>query len=128
MKYDIKPNQSQIFKVPLVKIKEITVIEIDPEAKTVKQMKLPNSLSFFQKYCDFYQSLLIPLEEKEFNYFVVNNDEDSKIRKSFRIKGISKICYGKAVVVKIPKNKDYEKLQSIKVSLETVQDRIVFED
>ena len=128
MKYGIKPNQSQIVNLPSVTKKEIIIIEIDPENKTVKQIKLPNSLSFFQKHCNFYKSLLLQFEKDSFDHFVVNNDEDSKTRKSFEIKDISKTCYGKSVVVKIPKSHDYEKLQSTKVTVQTVLDRIVFND
>lgn len=131
MKYDIKPNQSTIFNAPPVTKKEIKAIKIDVFNKTVKTITVNNSLNYIKKYLDLYKCKILPLEKDTMDCFIVSvdEDEDTKKKPSFRFKGNNPTKhYGNAILVKIPKSHDYEKLQNTKVTVQSVLERIEFDD
>lgn len=128
MKYDIKPNQAQIRVSPAITKKEIKAIKIDVDKKTITNIKISNSMLAVKKYLDIYEELLIPIEKDKNDCFIVGVDKDLKSRKSFTIKGISKIFNGNSIIVEYPKSNDNEKLKSTKILVQAVREMIVFEE
>lgn len=128
MKYSTKPNHSKIFHTELVKYKEINVIKINSEDRTIELIKINNSISTIQKSLNFYNYNEILLKKDSMDRFIVGVDEDLKTKKSFRFKGIDEDYFGNAVLVKIPKSEDMEKLQSTNISIELVRKLIIFNE
>ena len=127
MNHQIKPNQSRIMVGKKVTFREIKAIEIDPENQKITSLNISNSISYLQKYLDFYEYEIFPLKENSADSIFVSADNDSVGNKeSFTINGIIETFYGKAIVVKIPKSLDFEKLQSATATVEEVKAKITF--
>lgn len=129
MKYQAKISQSQIFKAKPVTEKEIAAIKIDVVNKTVKSLVISNSLTSIKRALGFYQVIFVRFEEAAMDHMIVSADEDDDTlkRPSFTIKGNeSQTYFGHALVVQLPKSGDSEKLQSAKLTVQEVQDMVVF--
>ncbi|MGB5988955.1 MAG: hypothetical protein WBG43_04385 [Marinifilaceae bacterium] len=137
MAWDIKPNQYTIFKIKEVRtkdIKAIKAVKIDVREKTITDVTIKNNIEYIQKKCNFYSYEEIKLNE-ESDYFIIGNDEDSKGDCCFSINGItkvvcgktiSKIFYGNAILIKMPKSGDLGKLKDTKSTSEDIEQLITF--
>ena len=125
MKRQTKPNQFSIIQGELCKVKNINAIKIDTDNKKICSINIENNITYIQKYCDFFEYEQIFIKDT-MECFFVGIDKDLEDGNSFKIKGITKTFYGKAILVKIPKSTDLHKLQNTKLTIEYVKSLVEF--
>ncbi|WP_417238665.1 hypothetical protein [Bizionia sp.] len=129
MKWDIKPNQSSIFYEDTSKSRNVKAILIDVENQTVKEIDIKNYIDYLQRLMKFYN-----YEEHQLtgdgDFIFINNDSDrnTNLMKAFFWTSNKNPIFGNAIIVKIPKSGDYNKLQSTKLSLEKVKSAVHFKE
>lgn len=127
MKYGIKPNQSIILNGPKVTNKNIRAIIIDNNEKKIYEFSIENSLTKIKKLLNFYSFKEIQFKKDELDVLFLGVDEDLKKNKNFfKIKSIDDCFFGNGILVKLPANGDYEKLQSTKITVEDLEKVVEF--
>ncbi|TYB70787.1 MULTISPECIES: hypothetical protein [Bizionia] len=127
MKWDIKPNQSSIFYEDTSKSRSIKAIVIDVDNQTVKEIDIKNYIDYLQRLMKFYNYEEHQLTNDR-DFIFINNDSDrnTNLMKAFFWTSNKNAIFGNAIIVKIPKSGDYNKLQSTKLSLEEVKGAVTF--
>jgi len=131
MKWQTKPNQFTIYHHDIYKARWITAIEIDPNSKTIKLIKIENNIDYIKKHCDFFKYDATGNILNSWDYFFLGLDEDRKKGKTLTIRignKQSKPIYGKVILAQIPKSGDLYKLKSTSKLPEDIKPMITFND
>ena len=113
------------FQAEFHKTKIIEAIFIDVNKKSISKIKVQNNENYLQKLLDFYSYNVIDVSKSDDCLFV-SRDLDSKEKKTFSIKGRPFNYHGNAVVVKVPKSDNYQKLMKTTMSVEDVEKLVRF--
>ncbi|WP_452232065.1 hypothetical protein [Lacinutrix sp. MEBiC02595] len=108
------------------KTKIIEAILINVTDKSISKIEVQNNENYLQKFLDFYKYYIVGVSGSN-DYLFVSRDDDSKTKKSFTIEGDSFCYHGNAVVVKIPKSNNYQKLMKTNMSVEAIEKIISFD-
>ncbi len=126
MKWQTKSNQFSITRSEFHRVKVVDAIKIDSEKKAITYLKIENCIEYIQKSLDFFDYREILFSE-ELDILVVGNDNDLKSRNSFLCKKDNRRYYGNAMVIKVPKSGNLQKLKNTKLDLDIVKSNIVFD-
>ncbi len=124
MKYDIKPNQSSIFKPVMQKDRLIKAIKIDVLIQKVREIEIYDCMadilsSLNANECDRFQY-------SESETFFVGKDLKFKTHKAFKFKSNDKVFNGSAILLNLPSRGATGKMCSTKLSIEEVNSLVEF--
>ena len=114
------------FRAEFHKTKIIEAIFIDVNNKSISKIKVQNNENYIQKLLDFYKYVVLDVPESDDCLFV-SGDYDSRNKKAFKIKGMPTYRFrGNALILKIPMSNNYQKLMKTTMSVEAVQEIVIF--
>ena len=125
MKRELKNNQFTVVQSEVHKVRTINAIKIDVTKRTVALTPIENCIEYIQSSNNFFRYQIIYTDKKN-ECFIIGTDEDLKGDFSFKIRCLSDIFYGNAIVVKLPDSKNLHKLKSTKFTVEEVMAFIQF--
>ncbi len=126
MKWQTKSNQFSITRSEFHAVKVVEAIKIDSEKETINYLKIEDCIEYIQKSLDFfnYDEILV---SDELDILVVGVDKDLKSRSSFLCKKNNRRYHGNAMVIRVPKSGNLQKLKNTKLDLEIVKRIIDFD-
>lgn len=114
------------FRAEFHKTKIIDAIFIDVDNKSISKIKVQNNENYLQKILDFYKYVVMDVPGSDDCLFV-SCDYDSRTKKPFLMKGKPKYRFnGNAVILRLPKSNNYQKLMKTHMSVEEVEKLITF--
>lgn len=103
----------------------ISVIEINARDKTVREIKIENSVSIISKKFGFKKHSEIFLGEA-MACLIVAAEESLDKNYCFEVNGIPKKFYGSGIVVRVPKNYNMKRLLKCNITIDGVREMVTF--
>jgi hypothetical protein len=126
MKWQTKPNQSQIFKPETATSREVLAIRIDLINCRTYAIKVDNYMEYILPYLKIFNYEVITINEKR-DCIIVGVDDDYQGKgNKFSIKGNDKEFYGEAIIVGLPPNQCLDRFKKTTLTIEEVNQLISF--